>query len=78
MRRLLITLVFLIVAEISRTFFCFSYSANKQVYRSWEGAQPGSQPKVANGNILYHRHHAQFMNGGWHGGRNPLFLFSFS
>jgi len=31
------------------------------VCRSWEGAQPGSEPKLANGNIPYHRCHAQFM-----------------
>ena len=32
--------------------------------------------KVANGNIPYHRHHTQFMNRGWRGGRNAFF-FSF-
>jgi len=35
------------------------------VCRSWEGAQPGSQPKLASGNIPYHRRHAQFINGAW-------------
>jgi len=45
------------------------------VCRSWEGAQPGSKPKQANGNIPYHGHHAQFMNGGWPEGRNPAFSF---
>jgi len=35
------------------------------VCRSWEGAQPGSQPELASGNTPYHRHRAQFMNGSW-------------
>jgi len=41
---------------------------NDQLCRSWEGAQPGSQPKLANGHIPYHRRHAQFMNRSWPGG----------
>jgi len=35
-------LMFLVVAMKSRTFFCFPHLANEQVYKSWEGAQPGS------------------------------------
>jgi len=46
----------------------FPVSANEQVCRSWEGAQPGSQPKLANGNIPYYKCHAQFINGGCGGG----------
>jgi len=57
----------------SRTFSSLSCSAKEQVCRSWEGAQPGSEPKLADGNIPYHRHHAQFINGGWPRGRNILF-----
>ena len=47
------------------------------MYKSWEGAQPGSQPKLVNGNTLYHRCHAQFINGGYLGGRDPLFFWEF-
>ena len=39
---MLITLMFLVVAMESRTFSSFSCSADEQVCRSWEGAQPGS------------------------------------
>ena len=35
------------MAKKSRTFFSFPCSADEQVGRSWEGAQPGSQPKLA-------------------------------
>ena len=67
--------MFLVVAKKSWSFFSFSCSGNKQVCRSWEGAQPGSQPKLASGNISYHGHHAQFINGSWPGGQeSPLFL----
>jgi len=65
--------MFLVVANKSRTFPSFSYSANEWVYRSWERAQPGSQLKLANGNILYHGSQAQFMNGGWPGGQEFSF-----
>jgi len=41
---MLITLMFSVAAVKSRTFSSFSYSANEQLCRSWEGAQPGSQP----------------------------------
>jgi len=64
MRRKLITQMYSVVAMKSRTFASLPYSANEQVCRSWEGAQPGSQPRLASGNIPYHRYHAQFMNGG--------------
>ena len=69
MRRMLITWMFSVAAKKSRTFHSFSYPANEQVCRSWEGAQPGSQPKLASGNIPYCRDHAQFMNGVWSEGR---------
>jgi len=36
--------MFSVVAMKSRTFSCFSYSANEQVCRSWEGAQPERDP----------------------------------
>jgi len=41
---MLITLVILVVPMKSRTFSSFSYSANEQVCRSWEGAQPDREP----------------------------------
>jgi len=44
MRKMLITLVFSIVAMKSRTFPSFSYPANEQVCRSWEGAWPDREP----------------------------------
>jgi len=74
-KRMLITLMFSVVAMKSRTFSSLPCSANEQMCRSWEGAQPGSQPKLANGNVPYHGHHAQFTNGGWLGGRSLAFLF---
>jgi len=70
---MLITLMFLVAAEKSRTFSSLTYSANEQVCRSWEGAQPGSQPRLANGNI--HRHHALFIRGVGRG-TGILFLLS--
>jgi len=42
MGRMLITLVFVVVAKKSRAFSSLPYSANEEVCRSWEGAQPGS------------------------------------
>jgi len=72
---MLVTLTFAVVAMKSRTFSYFSHAAAEQVCRSWEGAEPGSQRKVASRNIPCHRRHAQFMNGGWPGGRNLLFFF---
>jgi len=41
---MLITLMFSVVAMKSRTSSSFSYSANEQVCRRWEGAQPERQP----------------------------------
>jgi len=41
---MLITLMFSVVAMKSRNFSSFSYSANEQVCRSWEGAQPDREP----------------------------------
>jgi len=40
----IITLTFLVVAMKSRTFSSFSYSADDQVCRSWEGALTDRQP----------------------------------
>ena len=74
MRRMLITLTFSVVAKKLRTFSSLPYSANEQACRSWEGAQPGSQPKLASGNIPYHRHHIQFINVDWCKGRTLSFL----
>ena len=67
--------MFSVVAKKSRTFSSLPCSAIEQVCRSWEGAEPGSQPKLANGNIPYHGYHAQFTNGHWPGGTNLPFLF---
>ena len=53
------TLMFSVVAVKSRAFFSFSCSADEQVGRSWEGAEPGSQPTLASGNTPYHKRHAQ-------------------
>jgi len=38
----MLTLMFLVVAKKSRTFFSFPYSANKEVYKSWEDSQAAS------------------------------------
>jgi len=62
---MLVTLMFSVVAKESGTLSSFSCSANEQLRRSWEGAQGGSQPKLAGGSTSYHGRHAQFMNGGW-------------
>ena len=67
--------MFSVVAMKSRAFSSVPCSAPEQACRSCEGAQPGSQPRLAEGNVLYHGCQAQFMNGGWPGGRNPLFLW---
>jgi len=42
------------------------------VCRSWEGAEPDNEAKLANGNILYHRCHAQLVKADFAGGRNPF------
>ena len=70
---MLITLMSSAVAMKSRTFSGLSCSADGQECRSWEGAQPGREPNLASGNIPCHGHHAQFMNRGWAGSRDPLF-----
>jgi len=73
---MLVTLIFSVVAMKSSTFSSFSYAANDKVCRSWEGAQPGRQRKLANGNIPYHGRHAQFVNGALARGQEsavPLF-----
>jgi len=41
MQTMLIILTFLVVAKKSKTSFSLPCSANEQVCRSWEGAQPG-------------------------------------
>ena len=69
--------MFLVVAVNQGLVSSLPYSATEQLFRSWEGAQPGSQPKLASGNIPNHSHHAQFMNGGWLGG-SRLLAFQFS
>ena len=61
--------MFLVVAKKWRTLiFSFPCSADERVCRSREGAEPGNEPKLANGNTPYHRHHAQYLNRGWQGG----------
>jgi len=60
---MLITLILSLVAMKSRTFPSLWCSANEQVCRSWEGAQPGGEPKLAHGNIPYQGYHAHSMNG---------------
>jgi len=72
---MLIALIVLVVAKKSRNFW--PCSANEQVCRTWEGAQPRSQPKLASGNIPYCRCHVHLMNEGWPGGKNPFFPFLF-
>jgi len=68
--------MFSVVAVKSRTFSGLPYSANEEVCRRWEGEQPDSQPKLANGNIPYLRPYALFMNGlGW--GEGILFFTLF-
>jgi len=74
---MLITLTVLVVAKKSRTFFSFPCSADELVCRGWQGAQPGSQLKMAKGNIPYHRQHAHCINGGWPGGQELFREFSF-
>jgi len=62
---------------ILRTFYSFPYSAKAQLCRSWEVAESGSEPKLANGNIQYHGCHAQFMNGGLAMGQEISLFFEF-
>jgi len=61
--------MFSVVAMKSRAFSSVPCSAPEQACRSCEGAQPGSQPRLAEGNVLYHGCQAQFMNGGCGGER---------
>ena len=37
------------------------------------GSTTRQTTKLANGNVPYHKHHAQFMNGGWPGGGKRSF-----
>ena len=39
----------------------------EQVCRSRQGAQPGSQPNLASGNVPHHGHHAQHLGGAGQG-----------
>jgi len=73
---MLITLMFSVVPMKSRTFSGFSHSANEQVGRSWEGAQPGRQPTLADGSMPYCKCDARFRNGDGPEGRNLSCLFS--
>jgi len=41
------------------------------------GSTPRQTAKMTNGNIPYHRCHAQFVNGDWPGGRRLLFFSCF-
>ena len=43
--------------------------------RSWEGAQPGSQPKLAHRNIPYHWSQARFKNAQYINGSQEFFLW---
>jgi len=61
--------MFLAVANRSRTFSSLPCSADEQMCRSWEGAQPGRQPKLDNGNIPYHGCHALVIKWGGPGGK---------
>jgi len=70
-------LMFSVVAMKSRTFSSFRYSAGEQVCGSWEGTQPGSQPRLANGSIPYRRRHAQYINVGWLGAGMIFFILFF-
>jgi len=67
----------LVVGKKSRTFSSLPCSAHEQLGRSWARAQPGSKTQLASGNIPYHGRHAQFMSGGWLGGRNSLLILFF-
>jgi len=59
--------MFLVIAKKSMSFSVFQCLTNEQVYKRWEGAEPGSEPKLANGNIPCHGHLVQFINEGWRG-----------
>ena len=70
-------MVVLVVAKKSRTCSSLPYSADEWVCRSWQGAEPDGEAKLANGKSLHHRCHAQVAKAGFAGGRNPFF-FKFS
>jgi len=74
MRRVLIRVVVLVVPKKSRTFSSLPCSADEQVCQSWEGAEPDSETKLANGKSLYQRCHAQVVKAGFAGGRDPVFF----
>jgi len=76
MRRMLITLMFSVVAVKSRTFFqllIFRCSAGVQELR---GSAARQIAKLGSRSILYYRRHAQFMNGGGRGAESYQ-LFGF-
>ena len=64
--------MFSVVAVKSRTSSSLPCSANEQTCRSQEGAQPGSQPRLASRSTRYRGHNAQCMDGGWPGGAGIL------
>jgi len=72
MRRMLVTPMFSVVAMKSRTFSSVPCSAPEQACGSWEGAQPGSQPRLAEGDVPHQGCHDQFISGGWPGGQEAL------
>ena len=66
--------MFLVVAMKLRPFFSFPCSANEQVCRSWEEAQPGRQ--LSWSMEIFHTidMHSLWIGVGW-GGRNLLLFF---
>ena len=74
----MVTPMFSVVAMKSRTFSSLPCSAPEQAYRSWEGAQPGSQPRLAEGDVPHQGCHDQFISGVWLGVGQESFPFSFS
>ena len=66
-----------VVAIKSRTFSSFSYSANKQVCRSWEGPQTASQPSRP-GEISHTIDVTLSLWTGLVGGQESALLFSLS
>jgi len=70
---MLVALTFSVVAVKSRAFSSLPCSADGQVCRGW-GGTARQRPKLGNGNVPYHGPCAPFRNGGWMGGRDPLFF----
>jgi len=70
--------MFSVISKKSKTSSSLPCSANEQVCRSWEGAQPDSQPKLVSRNILSRSHYALFTNRGWLRGRDLSLLVSMS